>query len=106
MSRGAAHLKRVYTQPWTVRYAKINVALWLVGTAVAVVNFGLGMMAPVSLKWLWAVVNLGILTFDLTMLKWAVTGLLWRKGEDARKAQIASDIEAFNAMVMNEYKGL
>ena len=102
--RCGAYLKRVYTEPWTVRSAKINTAVWSIASLVGVANFGLGIMSPTSLKWLWLVVNLIVMLFDFTMLKWSATGLLWRKAQDEALAQKQRDNEAFYAMVMNEYK--
>ena len=103
--RGAARIKRVYTEPWTVRSGKINVAVWSFASLVAVGNFAMGVMVGMEqLRWLWSVINIGLLFFDFTMLKWSVTGLMWRKAVDAMALEHARDNEAFYAIVINEYK--
>lgn len=103
--RGAARIKRAYTQPWTVRTAKINVVVWSVACLVAVGNFAMGVMVGMEqLRWVWSLINIGLLFFDFTMLKWSVTGLAWRKATDALALEHAREHEAFYAIVMNEYK--
>jgi len=102
--RAGAHLKRVYTEPWTVRSAKINTVVWAAGTAVGVANFAMGVFGSSSWVWLVTVVNIALVCFDLTMLKWSVSGLLWRKAQDDLARDEALITEAFYAMVINEYK--
>ena len=102
--RGAARLKRVYTEPWTVRSAQLNVLIWSAVMLLGLGNFAIGLLAGGNVRAFWAGFSIVVLLFDATMLKWSLTGLFWRKAQEELAREEALITEAFYAMVIDEYK--
>lgn len=98
------YTERVFTQPHSVRSAKMNLWGWGGATTIALANVGMNVLLWPSWAYLWLAVNLSIAALDGTMLWWSTIGLFWRKEQDARAAEKAATSEAFYALVMNEYK--
>lgn len=83
----AAQLKRTYTEPWTARSAWINVCIWSGMLLWSLCSVVLGMLGDVVMRWVWLTLNVGVIVFQVTMLKLSVQGLIWRKEQDRSRAE-------------------
>ena len=103
MRRFPAWVKQAYTRPWTVRSAKINLATWTGCTVLWFGNIGLNLLLDTPTRWVWLAINVACLFLTATVLRYAVTGLLWRKAEDAKEAEKKATDEAFFSLIMREH---
>jgi hypothetical protein len=70
---------------------------------IGVGNFALGMLNS-PLKWVWMALNIAVLFFDFTMLRWSARGLLWRKAKDQMEREGKMIEDRFFAILNEEYK--
>jgi hypothetical protein len=87
-----------------MRAAKFNTAVWCLVCLFGAGNFAIGLLFGGSFRAFWTGFSVGLLLVNFTVLKWAVTGLLWRKAQDDLAREEALITESFYAMVIEEYK--
>lgn len=90
-------LEQSLKRPHSDRWSKTSVIVWSLATAVVVVNICFNVFAWIEDNAVWWVFPLNLLTlvFDLTMLRWSIQGILYRREARENQARLEAKLRDF-----------